>query len=275
MVFIDAELFGHIRGDGLIVAGEHDGVDALRAQGVDGGARAGLEEVGDDDRAEEGPAARDIDDGADAVIRHEGNPRVLHELGVAGKHRHAVDGRLDAAAGDLLRIGDAARVGRCGQRFAQALADRVVGIAFGQSRGLEQLGLGHAGRGAHPSDRKVAFGQGAGLIQHDGIGMGKRFEVVAALDQDAAARRPADTAEKAQRDADHERAGAGDDEEGQRAANPHPPPAAEHERRQHGQRKRRDADSRGVVPRELGDEVLGFGFFQAGIFNKVENPRDG
>ena len=56
------------------------------------------------------------------------------------------------------------------------------------------------------------LGQGAGFIKHSNGGVGKCFQIVTALDEDAAAGSAADAAEEAQRNADDQRAGTADNQ---------------------------------------------------------------
>ena len=194
----------------------------------------------------------------------------LHQLKVAHQHRVPVDGRLNALPRDLLAVGQAAAV-HVGADIHDAFGDRVVGDR------LSQRGVFHhpqvvdlAGNGDRLGDFEHALGQRAGLIKHSYAGFGQRLEVVAAFDEDAALGRAADAAEEGQRDRDDQRAGAADDKEGQRAHEP-VDPAAQKQRRHHGQHQRADADGGRVAARKLGDKVLDRGFLQAGIFHQIED----
>ena len=55
----DPEVAGDRLGHTPVVAGQQDGADAALVQAVDGRARLGANGVGDDDRAEQPPVARD------------------------------------------------------------------------------------------------------------------------------------------------------------------------------------------------------------------------
>ena len=111
----------------------------------------------------------------------------------------AVDLRLYAVTGDLLRVGRAADV-KVGAGFPQALADGVAGEALGQRSTLQQVGLGYAVGGGGVGDLEDALRQGAGLVKHGNAGLGQGFQIVTALDEDAALGRAADAAEEGQRD---------------------------------------------------------------------------
>ena len=85
--------------------------------------------------------------------------------------------------------------------------------------------------------------------------------IVRALDQHTGLARAADAREEAQRNADDQRAGAGDDQERQRAVDPDRPRGRIardqiDDRRQDGQRQRRAAHGGGIDPRKFGDERL-------------------
>ena len=75
----------------------------------------------------------------------------------------------------------------------------------------------------HGADLKHALRERAGLVEYDGLRLGEGLEVVGALDEHAFLARAAETGEEAERDTDDKRAGAGDDEEGQRTVDPGAP----------------------------------------------------
>ena len=123
-------------------------------------------------------------------------------------------------------------------------------------------------------DLENALRQGAGLVKHGHAGLGQGLEIVAALDEDTALGRAADTAEEGQRDRDDQCAGAADDQEGQRTHDP-VKPVAQQQRRHNRQHQCADADSGGVVAGELRDEVFNRRFLQAGIFHQVKDFCNG
>ena len=133
------------------------------------------------------------------------------------------------ATGEVMSIGRTAGI-QLAAGFAQTLADGMAGKAFGQSSLFQQLFFGAAVGRADLADGKNALGQGAGFIKHSNGGVGKCFQIVAAFDEDAAAGSAADAAEEAQRNADDQRAGAADNQEGERTADPGQPAAAQHQR---------------------------------------------
>lgn len=91
----------------------------------------------------------------------------------------------------------------------------MVRIPLRKSRALQKLFPGKAALRVYGGDGKGTPGQRAGFVEDHGLRFGQGFEVVAALDQDTALAGPADAAEKAQRNRDHQRAGTGDDQENQ------------------------------------------------------------
>ncbi len=117
----------------------------------------------------------------------------------------------------------------------------MAGEALRQGGAFQQLGLGHAVRRDSFGDLENALRQGAGLVKHGNAGLGQGFEVVAALDQDAALGRAADAAEEGEGDRNDQRAGAADNQEGQGAHDP-VQPVAQEQRRHKGQHQRADAD---------------------------------
>ena len=110
-----------------------------------------------------------------------------------------------------------------------------------------------------PRDLKHALGQGAGLVKDDGSGLRQRLQVIGALDQNACLAGAADAGEEAQRNADHQRARAADDQEGQGPVNPCSPLGVTVPSNSHADKRRQDrqgqgavADRRGIDAGELG-----------------------
>ena len=118
--------------------------------------------------------------------------------------------------------------------------------------------------------------QRTGLVEDDDLRPGESLEIVGTLDQDALLTGPADAREEAQRDADDEGARAADDEEGKGTVDPLRPvriQTRDHapDRREDGQRQRRDADGGRINFREARDERLGAGFARAGVLDEIED----
>ena len=229
MVFIQPQLAADLAGNGFTVAGQHDGTHALGFQGGNGLLGVFLHFVRDQNRAKELAVTRHINHSTGAGIFGVGNLAVVHHAGVACQHHMAVHHSADTVASNFLSIGRTAGI-QLAAGFAQTLADGMAGKAFGQSSLFQQLFFGAAVGRADLADGKNALGQGAGFIKHSNGGVGKCFQIVTALDEDAAAGSAADAAEEAQRNADDQRAGTADNQEGERTADPGQPAAAQHQR---------------------------------------------
>ena len=273
MHLVDAQILCDQLGHSGGVTGQHDGAHALCLQALHGGPGGRLFLIGNQDGAKELPVAGNVDNRACALGGGVVNMLALHQAGVAGQHGAAIHLRFHAVTRDLLRVGRTLGVQtRAG--LAQALADGMVREALGQRRTLEQVGLGHAVGGGGVRDLENALRQGAGLVKHGHAGLGQGLEIVAALDEDTALGRAADTAEEGQRDRDDQCAGAADDQEGQRAHDP-VKPVAQQQRRHNRQHQCAEADSGGVVAGELRDKVFNRRFLQAGIFHQVKDFCNG
>ena len=182
-----------------------------------------------------------------------------------------------AAAAALFNACHAGAVERDAAGLLQALADRVRGRALGERRVFKQLVVLHRAV-VHARDLEHALRERAGLVEDDDLGLGQGLEIVRALDEDALVSCAAETREEAQRDADDQRAGAGDDKERERAVDPHAPRGGTahqkvDERRQNGQRQRAVAHGGGVDAGKAGDERLGAGLVRAGVFHQLEDLR--
>ena len=136
-----------------------------------------------------------MDGGADLVAGVPLDADLLHELVVAGADELPVHPGADAAAGELLHIGDAAGVQGRVIGVPERAGDGVVGVRLRQGGQLQKPGL-RALVGVDGSHVEHALGQGAGLIKNDYLRVGEDLQVVAALDQDALLGSPADAAEE-------------------------------------------------------------------------------
>ena len=270
MNLVQSQRFAHPAGNRFAVTGEHHGADSGGPQPVNGGFGVLLDLIRNEHRTQEHAVPRHIHDGSHAVVGAVVNALRLHHPGVAGQHGMTVHPGADALTGNLPGVGGPAGVQSAGG-FPQTFADGMAGKALRQ-RGLFQKFLpADARRRADLRHRKGALGQGAGLVKNHRVNVGQAFQIVAALDQNAAAGRPANAAKEAQGNADDQRAGAADDQERQRTADPFPPATAQHQRRQNRQHQRAKADGRGVIVGEPGDEILRPGLFQAGILHHIKN----
>ena len=122
---------------------------------------------------------------------------------------------------------------------------------------------------------KDALGERARLVKDHRFGLGQRLQVVAALDQDALPRRPANAAEKAKRHGDHQRARAGDHQERQRPVKPGRKRLAGDQRREGGQQRGQRHHQRGIYPGKARDEPFGRGLAAGGVLDQVQNLADG
>ena len=277
MVIVQAKAPGYLMGSSLSVAGEHYGADALPLQALNGLGGGGLFHVTDLQKACVGTVDGQIHHGGSlGGLTALGNLHTLlsHQAGIAGGHRYAVHLSGQAVAGLLVYLPCAAGIQRLAPGGPQALGNGMIGPAFGQGSGFQEGILGEALGREHAGHLEHALGQGAGLVEHDGLHLGQGFQIVAALDQDTAAGSAADAAEEGEGNADDQRTGAADDQEGERTAHPDAPLAGE-QAGQDGQSRRADADGGGIIPGELGDEVFRLGLFQAGVFHQLQNAGHG
>ena len=188
-------------------------MDAGLFQGRDGLLGVRLDDVGDDDVSGILAVNGHVDDGADAVAVDVRDAQAVHQLAVARGDRDAVNLCGDAVAADFLDVADAAAVDLFAVGALQALADRVGGGALHQ-RGVFQNLFVLQLVVVDAADLKDALGQGAGFIKDDNLGLREGLQVVGALDQHAGIARAADAGKEGERDADDQRAGAADDQEG-------------------------------------------------------------
>ena len=187
-------------------------------------ALVGLIGVGDDDRGADGAVPADEHRGVAGVLGGglgvgelggEGHGPVGEEPFAAGDDAVAVDDALHAEAFEVGEVFDR------GQR-----ADAVAG-AGGDGLGDGVLGgvLERAGEAQHlvgvdavdrddVDERHAAGGDGAGLVEDDGVDLAGRLEDLRALDEDAELRAAAGADEQSGGGGEAEGAGAGDDEDG-------------------------------------------------------------
>ena len=154
-------------------------------------------------------------------------------------------------------------------------------MALRQRREFEHLRVAERGV-VDGLDGEVALGHRARLVEGDGAHAAERLKIVRALYQYALAARPAEPGEKAERDAYDERAGAGDDEHRAGAEYPLAPDFGaavsgqrRNERRQDGERERREADNGRVDLRKARYEALAPALAGGGVFHEVEYPARG
>ncbi len=211
MLGVDADLAGDGGGHRRVVTGQQDGRQAQGAQPGDRlGAgllhrvgdlqdRAGLAVPGDGDRGAAGRLSPGL--GAGQVHGQFHGP-LGEQLLAADQDRVALDHALDAEprhVGEVLGGGqrtdpfDGSRGHRTGDRVLRGVLQRP-----GQA---QHVGLLGALRGVHGEQRHAAGGDGAGLVEDDGVDLAGGLQDLRALDEDAELRAPPG--------ADHERGRSG------------------------------------------------------------------
>ena len=265
LVARNARLFRHARGDGGVVARQHDGAAAHAVQTVHDLAGLGLDLVRDEQTTDELAVVRDVDHRAHAVRRDGLHALAAHELVVA--------------AGDALArlLSDDALARHVGERPARLGGLTVLlhdGARYGVSRAVLRDGgeaehLVRAVGGIHLGDGEVALGERARLIEHEYVRSVELFQVVGAFDEYAVTRRRAYAREEGQRDGYDERARAGHDQEAERAVYPRGPVRRD-QPGQYGEYHRHAHDGGSVVLGELGYEVLRLGLLLARALHQLE-----
>ena len=123
---------------------------------------------------------------------------------------------------------------------------------------------------------KHALRQRTGFIKHHAAGLGKRLQIVGALNQDTLPAGTAKTGKEAEGNTDDQCAGTTDHQEGQGAVDPVGPLAVHPQQQPHkrygdGQHQRAGTNSRGIDPGKAGNERLGPGLTGTGIFHQIQN----
>ena len=192
----------------------------------------------------------------------------FHEFLVAHGHGLAVDDRRDTLSSDLLDVAHTAMVDGLAIGLLQALADGVGGGAFGQDGHLDEsaflflIGLLGVVDVVHGGHLKHAQGEGAGLVEDDGLHLGEGLQDVGAFHQDAFAAGTTDAGKERQGDADDQGARTADDEEGEGTVDPLAPQRLvayqqTDQWRQHGQRQGCNTNCWSVNTGKACDEILG------------------
>ena len=271
---VRADCRRHALRDLLHIAGQHHRAgDAERLQAFDGFLRICFDFVIDDDMSEIDFPLGNVDDRAVVVTVLPCRAAALHELAAADVVVLPVDDRVQAHAGDLLDCCQPGRIEVSAVRTDDRLADRMRRALLCRRRNVKQL-IGGAVLRMNCLHRENTVCQRAGLVKDHRIDGCKAFEVVGALDENAAARRPADAAEKAQRDRYDQCAGAGDHQKDAGAAQPVRPRLAEAQRRHQCEQHGADDDSRRIHTRKPRDEAFCLRFLFGGRFHQLENFGD-
>ena len=137
---------------------------------------------------------------------------------------------------------------------------------------------------ADPGDGKISLCQSSCLVKDNCADIRQCLHEIGTLNQDSLAAGSSDPSEKGQGDADHNGAGAADDEKCQRAVDPFGPqcpsaaPVQEnhaHDGPQHCQRESAVTDGRCIPPGKSGDELLGFCLPGTSILHQIQDPGCG
>ncbi len=142
---------------------------------------------------------------------------VGEQPGTAHQHGVPVDDALDAEpfdVGEVLGGGQLARA--LGGASGDRLGDGVLGGVLKGSRQAKYARLVLALREMHVGQGHLAFGDRAGLVEHDGVDRAGGFQDLGPLDQNAELGSPARTDQQRGRGGQAEGAGAGDDQYGHR-----------------------------------------------------------
>ena len=254
---------------------KHGGGDASAAEQGDSGSRIGFYLIVDENGAQILVVLCHEYLCAVVVSVGDGNAMVGHELGIAAQDGLTVDGSGDACARDFTHRGGvqgaAARFSGCGKDTA---GDGMGGAALTGGSQCQQVGFGNGvvNRETLLYTEDTA-GQGACLIQRNCLDAAEGFQCGAALEQNALLGAAADAAEECQRYAEHQCAGAADDQEGQSGVNPVAPLTCD-QRGNHGSEQSQGTDDGGVHTAEAGDKAVDFGFGCGGIFHGVQDAGD-
>ena len=150
----------------------------------------------------------------------------------------------------------------------------MIGIRFSKSGKLQQLFRIPDVGGRRLRDGKNSFCQSTRLVKNDRFCASQGFQVISSLYENSCPARTANSAEEGEGNADYKSTGTTDDEKSQRPANPFRPIA----KKKWGndcQQSGSGTDGRCVVACKACDEMFCLGFFQAGVFNQIEDFTHG
>ena len=181
------------RGGRVVTGQQHD----LQAEGphlVDGGLGGGLDDIGHADDTGRPPRQREVERG-NAVAAHLGTG--LHkvigqgamradEIGVAARDDFACNLALQPLAGDGGKVrhrgvGELVGVGALQDRACQ----RVLAAQLQPGGHAEQEFFRHIAGADDPDNARLAGGDGAGLVQQDGVGVAGGLKAGGCFEQDA------------------------------------------------------------------------------------------
>ena len=279
MVFVDAQLLGHLGGYLLTVAGEHH--HALHAQllQLGNGCRAGLfHAVVNHNVTGIFAIHRHVNNGTCQVTIVPPGTHTLHHFGVAHAHPTASHQSLHPVAGHLLHLGDFAAVGGLvGEGVSKSRPHGMGGEVLHMGGEVQQLPLVEH-FGMYRLHGKLPVGEGASFVEHHRAHLRQHIHIVGSLDEDAVARSAADAAKEGERHADHQRAGARNHQEEQCPIEPHGKRLCKAARKQRGQQcqcHRREDHHGGIYPRKAGDEGFAFRLMLVGALHQVDDLRHG
>ena len=176
--------------------------------------------------------------------------------------------------GYLLDIGNLTAVGSLiGEGIAQGCADGVRGKVLHMGGEVQELAFIDQ-IGMHGGYCKLAMGEGARLVEDDGMNLCQHIHIVGPLHKDSLTRGTADAAEERQRHADDEGAGTRNHQEHQGSIEPRSKTAAQ-ERRDDGEGKGEKHHDGGVDAGKAGDEGLALRLMLAGVLHQTDNLRNG
>ena len=225
MTVVDADLVGDGSGGSFVVAGEqHRGQARARGARVIASALVGLTVSATTSSGADGAVPADEDRGVaerlgvvlgGSQFGGERHGPVGEEPFAAGDHAVAVDDALDAEA---FEVGEALDGGQAADAVAggggDGLGDGVLGGVLEGTDEAEHLVAVGAVDGDDVDERHAAGGDGAGLVEHDGVDLSGRFEDLWSLDEDPELGAAAGADEQRGRGGETEGAGAGDDQHG-------------------------------------------------------------
>ena len=168
------------------------------------------------------PVDGHVDQGPHHMAVYIGDVEHVHELGVPGSDGMAVHLGHHPFASVFLDIRHSVPINGLAIGPLEALADGMAGSTFRQSSHFQHF-LFFQFIMMDRRNLEHALGQGPRLIHHHIGGMGQGLHVVGAFDQDSLPAGPADPREEAERNGQHQGAGAADHQKQQAPVQPHMP----------------------------------------------------
>ncbi|MPM18474.1 hypothetical protein SDC9_64885 [bioreactor metagenome] len=201
-------------------------------------------------------------------ISPDGNPVLLKQSSVSRENFLSVADQPDTQPGKLLHGKGRAlsSPSRCGDGPGDGMVRPPFcgGRRFNQFTGCHEGGRMDLRHPEHPP------GEGARLVEENGLRAGQGFQHIAPLQQDPPPGCGPHAAEQGEGNGDHEGAGAGHHQEDQSPVPPVPESAKTCEWRHQGEEGGQDDNGRGVPPGERRDEPLGGGLSLPGLFDQPE-----